>query len=191
MNWTSTELWFYFGFIESPNQTLEATKEQFSVPIRAHSSFWDCCVTVISVLGGRQATAKGLLTNCLPVAAAWFLWRFSSIYWVCVHLWQIHVAFTERFHYTYTWLSPSHFNITNSSKKKQSQNWLALYCSATSPAIVSIDWVCYRHCLDLRENIFTPSVLHQCNRKSSFFAAVRQNSFDYAVIVCGFVFLLN
>lgn len=66
----STELWFHFGYIESLDQAWEATTEQFSVPITAHSSSSDCHVTVILLVGGRRASAEGLHKNSLPVAPA-------------------------------------------------------------------------------------------------------------------------
>lgn len=89
-NWPSTELWFHFGDIESLDQTSEATKEQFSVPITAHSSWCDCCVAVISLVGGRRAAAESLHKTSLPVAlasrlcllvcpCAQYLWTLNSI----------------------------------------------------------------------------------------------------------------
>lgn len=72
-NWLSTWLWFHFGDIESLDPTSEATKEQFSVPITAHSSWCDCCVAVISLVGGRRSAAGSLHKNSLPVAQAWRL----------------------------------------------------------------------------------------------------------------------
>lgn len=53
MNWTSTALPFHFGDMESPDQTSEATEEQFSAPITAHSSWCDCCITAILLVGSR------------------------------------------------------------------------------------------------------------------------------------------
>lgn len=94
-NWPSTELWFHFGDIESLDQTSEATKEQFSVPITAHSSWCDCCVTVISLVGGRRATAESLHKNSLPVTLAWktglcvfapALAVFMDALFVCMHM---------------------------------------------------------------------------------------------------------
>ncbi len=79
-NWPSAELWFHFGDIESPDQTSEATKEQFSVPITAHSSWCDCCVAVISLVGSRRAAAESLHKNSLPVALA----CETVCVWVCV-----------------------------------------------------------------------------------------------------------
>lgn len=50
------------------------------MPITAHSSWCDCCVAVISLVGGRRATAESLYKNSLPVPPAW------ENVCVCVHL---------------------------------------------------------------------------------------------------------
>lgn len=50
------------------------------MPITAHSSWCDCCVAVISLVGGRRATAESLYKNSLPVPLAW------ENVCVCVHL---------------------------------------------------------------------------------------------------------
>lgn len=50
------------------------------MPIIAHSSWCDCCVAVISLVGGRRATAESLYKNSLPVPPAW------ENVCVCVHL---------------------------------------------------------------------------------------------------------
>lgn len=42
--------------------------------------------------------------------------------------------------------------------KTLSQNWLSLYCRATSHVFVGTDWVCDKHCLDLSKNVFTDLV---------------------------------
>lgn len=141
-NWPSTELWFHFGDIESPDQTSEATKEQFSVPITAHSSWCDCCVAVISLVGSRRATAERLHKNSLPVAPACKTVRaLKSIYGgflpsICVCGCFLYLCvfrctgdmftwpFAGQFHYTYARPSSSHFNFTNGlrggAKKKRS-----------------------------------------------------------------------
>lgn len=50
------------------------------MPITAHSSWCDCCVAVISLVGGRRATAESLYKNSLPVPPTW------ENVCVCVHL---------------------------------------------------------------------------------------------------------
>lgn len=50
------------------------------MPITAHSSWCDCCVAVISLVGGRRATAESLYKNSLPVPPAW------ENVCVCVHM---------------------------------------------------------------------------------------------------------
>lgn len=50
------------------------------MPITAHSSWCDCCVAVISLVGGRRATAESLYKNSVPVPPAW------ENVCVCVHL---------------------------------------------------------------------------------------------------------
>lgn len=50
------------------------------MPITAHSSWCDCCVAVISLVGGRRAPAESLYKNSLPVPPAW------ENVCVCVHL---------------------------------------------------------------------------------------------------------
>lgn len=166
-NWPSTELWFHFGDIESLDRTSEATKEQFSVPITAHSSRCDCCVAVISLVGGRRAAAESLHKNSLPVALAWeaaydclcLHWRLQYLcsllstcecVFTCVFLTcspAPHQAVSLRLRMP----SPSHFSLTNSSRETKRKNWLSLHCRAANHVFVIIYWVCCRRCLGLSE----------------------------------------
>lgn len=154
-NWPSTELWFHFGDIESLDQTSEATKEQFSVPITAHSSWRDCCVAFISPVGGGRAAAESLHKNSSPVAPGpretactcvclcerlEYLWVLSHQHlcaFVCfVHSWHVHLAFAGQVSLNprKAVTSPLQFHKQfhrKEEKKTQAQNRLSLYRRAT------------------------------------------------------------
>lgn len=100
---------------------MEATEEQFSVPITAHSSWSDCCVAVILLVGGRRA--ESLHKDCLPVAAAWgtvFVCMCLNQAFFFVHINVLSLDFKEQFNFTYNRHLP-HFKSSNKSRKKEAE----------------------------------------------------------------------